>query len=206
MKAPAGTLALSRPYPCREGGPVLRAVERRIFTLRYFRDCMACQFCRDSCCAHGVDIDLANAGRLRALPPDFHAMVGVPASQWFADEIVADPEFPSGRHVRSRVRDGACVFRNRQGRGCLIHRYCLEKGLDYHAFKPLVSTLFPLTFELGVLVASDELVDGSLVCGGEGESCYRGRAGGAGALFRYRPGGRTRRAGGGPACACGQLE
>lgn len=167
-------VALSRAYPCRGGGPVLHAVERRVFRLRYFRDCMGCGFCRDGCCSHGVDIDLDNVARLKAMPEDFHALVGVCASEWFTGEIVADAEFPSGRHVRTRVRDGGCVFLNRPGRGCKIHAYCLERGLDYHTLKPMVSTLFPLTFEQGILAASGELVDGTLVCSGDGASCYRG--------------------------------
>ncbi len=170
-------IALSAAYPCRDGGPVLHAVDPRIFALRYFRDCMGCGFCRDSCCSFGVDIDLDNAARLAAMPPDFHAFIGVPASEWFTQEIVADPEFPSGRHVRTQVRDGACVFLNRAGRGCKIHAWCLDKGLDYHALKPMVSTLFPLTFERGVLAASDEIIDGTLVCGGEGPTAYRGARG-----------------------------
>ena len=37
-----------------------------------------------------------------------------------------------------------------------------------------MSTLFPLTFEYGVLAASNEIVDGSLVCSGEGHTAYRG--------------------------------
>ena len=35
----------------------------------------------------------------------------------------------------------------------MIHRFCLEEGLDYHTLKPMVSILFPLTFEHGVLDA-----------------------------------------------------
>jgi hypothetical protein len=167
-------LPLAGAYLCRGGGPVLTAVERRIFSLRYFRDCMGCGFCRDACCDHGVDIDFDNAARLKALPQDFHATIGVPASQWFTDRIVDDAEFPSGRHVRTQVKDGACVFRDRAGRGCLIHAWCLRQGRDYHGLKPLVSVLFPLTFEHGVLAAAAEIADGSLVCGGEGASCYRG--------------------------------
>src|SRR6185437_7872364 len=100
------TIALSRPYPSRDGAPVLTAVERRIFALRYFRDCMACGFCRDGCCNHGVDIDLDNAARLTALPPEFHTRVGVPSAEWFTDDVMTDAEFPSGRHLRTRVRDG----------------------------------------------------------------------------------------------------
>ena len=107
------------------GGPVLRAVDTAIFSLRYFTHCMACGFCRDSCCRHGVDVDLENAARLRALPQDFEARVGVPQSEWFTDEIVEDAEFPGGRHVRTRVRDGACVFLNRQARGCKVHAYAV---------------------------------------------------------------------------------
>lgn len=156
------------------GGPVLSRADPAIFRLRYFTRCMACRFCQDACCDHGVDVDLGNAARLKALPQDFHALVGVPAESWFTGEVVPDPEFPEGAHVRTTVRQGACIFRNRQGRGCLIHAYCLDKGLDYHRFKPMVSTLFPLTFEEGALTAASEAKDGSLVCGGEGPSLYQG--------------------------------
>ena len=170
-------IALSRAFVCRGGAPVLHAVERRIFRLGYFRDCMKCGFCRDACCTHGVDIDLDNAARLKAMPEEFKTYVGVPDSEWFTQEAVVDSEFPSGAHVRTKVKQGACIFLNRPGRGCKIHAYCLERGLDYHLFKPLVSTLFPLTFEKGVLAASAEIADGSLVCAGEGATCYRGARG-----------------------------
>ncbi len=168
------TLPLSRAYPCRGGGPVLRAVERRIFSLHYFQPCLACGFCRDACCDWGVDIDLLNVARLKALPEDFRMLVAVPQEQWFTDDVRRDAEFPGGAHVRTAVIGGRCVFRNHAGRGCLIHSYALEKGLDYHELKPLVSTLFPVSFEHGVLVAATELADGSLVCAGDGPSLYQG--------------------------------
>jgi hypothetical protein len=165
---------LAAEYPCRMGGPVLRAVDMRIFDLRYYSDCMDCGFCHDTCCRYGVDVDLENVRRLKAAPARFKALVGVPENEWFTPDVSLDAEFPSGRHVRTQVRDGACVFRNRSGRGCLIHGFCLSEGLDYHDLKPLVSVLFPLTFEQGVLVPSDEVQDGSLVCSGSGPSCYEG--------------------------------
>ncbi len=65
-------VVLDGEYPCAMGGPVLTAVDPRIFRLRYFTHCMGCGFCHDACCDHGVDIDLGNAERLRALPRDFH--------------------------------------------------------------------------------------------------------------------------------------
>ena len=156
------------------GGPILSAVDPAIFRLRYFTHCMVCGFCRDACCEHGVDIDLGNVERLKALPRDFHDRIDAPVEGWFTDAAIDDSEFPSGAHVRTQVRNGACVFRNRGTRGCAIHAYCLEKGLDYHRFKPMVSVLFPVTFEAGVLTASGEAADGSLICGGSGPSLYDG--------------------------------
>ena len=74
-------IALSRAYPSVMGGPVLSAVDPAIFTLRYFTHCLACGFCGDACCDHGVDIDLGNAARLKALPQDFHDRIGAPAAR-----------------------------------------------------------------------------------------------------------------------------
>ena len=167
-------IALSRSYSCVMGGPVLKAVDSAIFTLRYFTHCLECGFCRDACCEHGVDIDLGNVVRLKALPQDFHDRIGTPVHDWFSGEAVADHEFPGGAHLRTSVKDGACIFRNPAGRGCAIHAYCLDHKLDYHDYKPMVSVMFPVTFEQGVLTASGEAADGSLVCAGQGPSLYEG--------------------------------
>jgi hypothetical protein len=176
-------IALSRSYRCVMGGPVLNAVDPTLFILRYFTHCLACGFCGDACCDHGVDIDLGNVARLKALPQDFHDRVGAPPGEWFTTEAVTDHEFPGGAHLRTSVRNGGCIFRNAGGRGCAIHAYCLEQGLDYHDYKPMVSVLFPVTFEQGVLTPSGEARDGSLICTGQGPSLYDGARGELGYYF-----------------------
>lgn len=170
-------IALTRSYVSVMGDPVINAVNPAIFILRYFTRCLECGFCRDACCDHGVDIDLGNAARLKALPKDFHDRIAVPESEWFEAGTKEDEEFPGGMHTRTAVRNGACVFRNAGGRGCAIHAYCAERGLDYHRFKPMVSVLFPVTFERGILTASDEALGGRLVCAGQGPSLYDGAKG-----------------------------
>lgn len=167
-------IALSRGYACGLGAPVIDRVDERIFSLRYFAACLECGFCRDQCCSYGVDIDVANIAALAALGPEFEAFIGAPTGEWFAPERFADAEFPSGAYGRTQTRDGKCVFADRSGRGCRIHAWCLAKGLDYRRFKPLVSMLFPVTFEHGALVPSPETLDGTLACGGEGPSLYHG--------------------------------
>jgi hypothetical protein len=78
---------------------------------------------------------------------------------------------------------GRCVFSDRRSRGCRIHGYCIAAGIDYHELKPMVSTLFPITFDAGLLHPSAEAVDGELACLGGGSSLYDGLKGELGYYF-----------------------
>jgi len=167
-------IALGKSYPSIFARPVIKSVDSRIFSFRYFRDCMSCTFCKDQCCEHGVDIDAGNAEHVLGLGEAFEAYVGRPMAFWFTEEEGADSEFPSGRRRRTAVADGYCVFHDRIRRGCKIHAWSLAHGLDHRRLKPLVSLLFPVTFEAGVLMPSNEILDGTLICSGEGESLYAG--------------------------------
>ena len=165
-------LPLSRPYVARDGAPVLTRVDASVFTHRYFGACLACGFCRDACCDHGVDADAAVVTRVLAQAEAIEARVGVARDRWFTGPLTPDPELPGGAGTRTQVADGGCVFRSRTSRGCLLHAYAMETEQDYHLLKPMVSTLFPLTFSDGLLCLSSELDDGTLVCGGTGPSAY----------------------------------
>lgn len=163
---------LSRQYPANGGAPVITAVDPGIFTRRYFARCMACGFCADSCCAHGVDVDGRVESALLAEATAIERHTGVRATDWFRGPATNDDEAPGGTLRRTAVRDGYCVFHAPGGRGCMLHSYALATGRDYHALKPMVSTLFPVTFAGGALVVSDELENGSLICSGDGPTAY----------------------------------
>ncbi|MFN7130905.1 MAG: hypothetical protein ACK4N5_02410 [Myxococcales bacterium] len=150
----------------------VRQVDTAVFTLRYFARCMACTFCHDACCAHGVDLDVAERDRILAEAASLQPLVGFDAARWFESDEWPDAEYPSGRYTRTAVVDGACVFLNRAGRGCLLHLWALKHGRDYHALKPMFSALFPLTFDQGVLQPADDVTE-DLVCAGKGETLYR---------------------------------
>jgi hypothetical protein len=104
--------------------------------------------------------------------PAIERHTGVAVSDWFRGPAFADEDAPGGTLRRTAVRDGYCVFHAPGGRGCMLHSYALATGRDYHALKPMVSTLFPVTFGGGALVVSDELEDGSLVCAATGPTAY----------------------------------
>lgn len=165
---------LPRAFPSRDGVPVITRVDTRIFTRHYFTHCLQCGFCHDWCCTHGVDVELPRADAILAHAEALEAYTEIERERWFEEEIEHDVDFPGGAARRTRVEDGACVFLRRTGRGCLIHAFCLERGLDYHALKSIVDCLFPVTFAGDLLCAADEVIDGDLVCMDQGPSLFRG--------------------------------
>ncbi|HEY2027002.1 MAG TPA: hypothetical protein VGG78_08330 [Gemmatimonadaceae bacterium] len=150
----------------------MHAVDPEIFRRRYFGHCLRCTFCGDACCDHGVDVAAVERDRILARADEIEPMVGVPPEHWFEPDVEPDVDFPGGRVTRTSVVDGACVFLQRNGRGCALHAFALSRGIDYHEVKPMISALFPLTFDGAALRCSDELSDGSLVCAGSGPTVY----------------------------------
>ena|SRR5688572_13818609 len=168
-------IPLSQSYPSRYGSPVIDRVDTRVFEYRYFAHCMACNFCKDWCCWHGADVDAENGERIAASASDLEQFTQTSREEWFDDsETCEDDEAPGKIWLRTSVKNGACVFLNPNGRGCMLHSFSLQRNMDYHDLKPLVCAIFPLTFEEGLLIHADEVEDEELVCAGEGPSLYHG--------------------------------
>ena len=181
-------LPLSRAYTCRFGAPVLDRVDPRIFSLTYFAKCMDCTFCQDACCQYGADIEVPRIAALEKYQAELEAYLGVPRAEWFRDDpddvgIRPEGEYPGGAYTRTAVVDlpagrsthseWACVFLDPAGRGCRIHRFALERGIDVHEIKPLVCLLFPLSFEYAVLKPAYEFDVDDLICEGPGPNLYQ---------------------------------
>lgn len=172
---------LSRRYQTRYGKPEIKEVAADIFTNRYFMHCMSCTFCHDLCCSAetvSVDVDRENVERILSHGAALELQTGIARSKWFTPEVISSEDFPSGAFQQAKVssNDGRCVFYNRSNRGCGLHAYSLEMGVDYHQLKPLYCWLFPLEINDGLLQSTEnpKVVDGSLLCLGEGPSFYRG--------------------------------
>lgn len=163
---------LSRAYTARGGAPVIDAIDTGIFHHRYFSACLSCTFCGHSCCHWGVDVDAENVERIMARADEIEAHLGIGRERWFTGEWEEIPDYPGGRSTRTRVENGACVFQNRATGACRLHGYALDKGFDYHEIKPLISSLFPLSFGDGVLCLSEEILEGSLACMSTGPAIY----------------------------------
>lgn len=163
---------LSRSYTSIEGTPTVDSVDLHIFRMRYFSACLSCTYCGHSCCNWGVDIDAPNVERIRARKDELEAYLGTRFDDWFTWAWEDTPDYPGGKATRTKVVNGSCTFQNRETGACKLHSFALEKGFDYHEVKPLISSLFPITFGDGLLCLGEELYEGSLICMGAGPSCY----------------------------------
>jgi Fe-S-cluster containining protein len=183
------TIILSRAYAAREGAPIIDRVDPGIFTTLYFRHCMDCTTCGDSCCQYGADIEINRIHAIEAIADDLEADLGVPRDWWFRTEpedvgILADADYPGGHYTRTGIQElpagrgiysgDACVFLDPAGRGCRLHRFALARGIDVHTIKPMVCIVFPIYFTQGMLHPAIEFEHQDLVCAGTGESIYRG--------------------------------
>ncbi len=157
IKSPTGDIRIS-------------SVEEEIFRERCFPDCLKFEACHDVCCSWGCDVTRDEAEKLLAIKEELEPLVKVPAERWFRQKWTKDADFPSGEFVRSRVRDGKCVFYAREQRGCMIHRYAVMKGIDPHQIKPMVCFLFPVTWEHGRLMVAKFLSE--LPCAAQGVTVF----------------------------------
>lgn len=166
--------ALSRPFATRAEDLLVTHVDPRIFQRRYFTHCLDCNFCHDSCCQFGCDVDLHNIERLQGEHvAGLEAFLGLPRGEWLHEEVLYDTELRSGAYRRTRVANGRCILKNPHGRGCGIHAYCYERGIDYHELKPTICWLFPICVDGAALRPSSEILDSSLICVDQGPTLYR---------------------------------
>jgi Fe-S-cluster containining protein len=179
---------LSRPYASRYGLPVIDAFDPRIFDFTYYHHCMECRFCQDSCCQYGADVEAIRIPKVMEHAAELEQYLGVPRSDWFRDSpddlgMIPDSDYPGEAYTRTQVVDlppgrsphnqEACVFLDPSDRGCRLHRFALERGLDVHDVKPMVCLLFPITFNERMISPALEFFHEDLVCLGAGPTVYQ---------------------------------
>lgn len=170
-------IKLKKSYPSIHGLPVIHSVDTDIFDLTYFMKCMECTFCKDQCCEWGADIDMQNVNRIMKHEKELEEFTGIKSSNWFdRSELKWDHEYPGGEYIRTTYdpEKDYCVFLNHKSRGCMLHSFALEKGIDYHEVKPFFCSMFPVTYFEGVLLTPEEIDEKLTACLGDGPSLYRG--------------------------------
>lgn len=150
-------------------------VDEDIFSRKYFAHCLDCRFCEDMCCSYGCQVDAREKAGILVFARKLEADLRLPSLEWFEAETITDPDYPSGKAVRTRVYSGKCVFYDHALRGCTPHKFAQEKGLDRHLLKPMVCSLFPIGWEQCRLFVSSFLDE--LPCKDRGISAFEAQKG-----------------------------
>lgn len=164
--------------------PRFHWVQRNIFTLRVVADCMthSCKLVQhdnreklDACCQYGVDVDISERDGILAHREQIASLLtpDAAASEWFTREETRDPDFPTGRHVRTNRHGEGCVFLSHDGRGCAVHRAAIEGNWDMSGVKPHVCRLFPVSYDSNSIVLSDDYPDYSCAYDPDAPTVYR---------------------------------
>lgn len=168
-------IKLKNSYPSIHGLPIIHSVDTEIFLKTYYMHCVQCTFCNDQCCSYGADIDMLNVKRIINHKEGLEKFMGIKSEKWFYPKKRKwDHEYPGNEYTRTTKRKNYCIFHNVHGRGCVLHSYALENGIDFHELKPFFCSVFPVTFFEGVLVIPDEIDEKTLACLGEGPNLYQG--------------------------------
>ena len=95
-----------------------------------------------------MDADLHHVERIEQYADQIESYTGIPRKRWLTKRVEADAEQPGGGALRTRVRRGACVFLRRNWRGCLIHAFALDHGIDYREIKywPQLEQFTPVVY------------------------------------------------------------
>jgi Fe-S-cluster containining protein len=166
-------LQMSKSYKSINGLPIISKIDTGIFTNKYLINCMNSD-CNDKCCSYGVDVSGYEIKQIMNYKELLEDYLRISSDDWFSDIIFKDNEYPSGYYRRTKTINGRCVFLNIKGKGCRLHSFAIENGIDYHKIKPMISCLFPITFDNGVLQPSHEIYDKELYCMNAGLPLYDG--------------------------------
>jgi Fe-S-cluster containining protein len=153
-----------------------RRVDRNLFVRRVVADCLrhSCVMVAEegralhparplleACCQYGADTDLGERDAILARRGQIAPLLDEAArdAPWFTTQVEEDPDYPSGRHVRTATFGGGCIFLAHDKRGCAIHRAAFEQGWDFHGVKPNICRLFPLSYDGDIICISDDYED-----------------------------------------------
>lgn len=167
-------IKLKQSYSSIYGVPIISKVDSYIFKIKSCANCFKSN-CGDWCCSWGVYLDLPNVERIKkALKEN---ILNFPQKQWFNKSTFRDEDYVNGKCTTTKIKiknkKRGCIFLDRNNHGCLIHKFCLTKKMDYHKLKPIFCCLFPVVTSKKTLIPEKKVMDKPVVCFGKGKTLYR---------------------------------
>jgi Fe-S-cluster containining protein len=164
-------IKLNHEYPSRYKVPIIKYVDDTIFTQHSFcsLNCMKDK-CKDLCCYRGEDISESEIAKIIKYKKQLQPLLTIPLEQCFGLAFTNDEDYPSGSYTRTKVINNKCVFL--KDKGCILHTIAISNGVDFHGIKPISGSLFPVSFNYGLLQPSHEITWNLDDCHTYGKTLY----------------------------------
>jgi hypothetical protein len=111
--------------------------------------------CDDACCRYGCDVDKEAYELIVRYGDAIRKEVGKSIAECFEESWSGDGEFLGGDSIESRVYNGFCAFHEKAGKGCVLYRLVVERGLPRRII-PSICRLYPLSWGRGCLFMDDD--------------------------------------------------
>jgi len=130
---------------------VIKKIKKECFQHKGFdnRGCMGTN-CGDSCCRWGADFDEESMQLVYKNRLIIEKLIKRKLDLCFLKRKLGDSEFLGGNALRSRIRNGFCVFHNQSGKGCVLFALAYNGQIPQRAI-PSICRLYPLTWNFGHL-------------------------------------------------------
>ena len=112
--------------------------------------------CKGICCAHGADVDKETYDLIVQHKKLIEPVIQEKVENCFDDKWFSDSEYLGKDAVRSKVRNGKCIFTIPQESGCILFRLAFEQNLP-HRLIPSICRLYPITWNYGRLEVYEEI-------------------------------------------------
>jgi hypothetical protein len=119
--------------------------------------------CKDLCCTRGEDVSLNEYLRIIQHHRELEPLLNIPIKQCFSNHFIEDNDFGGGSYTHTVVVNDMCTF-HQVLRGCILHTFKI---------KPMVGSLFPITFNYGLLLPSYEILYNLDDCRENGLTLYQ---------------------------------
>jgi hypothetical protein len=121
--------------------------------------------CGDVCYIRGEDVSKREYQLIVEHRKEIESLLDMPLDNLLPYRFVSDDDFSEGGYTHTMVIDDMCSFHIKTGRGCVLHTFKI---------KPMVGSLFPMTFNCGLLSPSKEIFYNLDDCHNYGKTLYEG--------------------------------
>ena len=135
---------------------VINEIHKEVLTKKGFdhRGCYGSP-CKSACCRYGCEVDKESYNLIFKNKKLIEGRLGINLDDFFEKEWSNDKEYLGNNSVDTKTRNGYCVFKLNEAKGCILFELAFNKQVSKRII-PSICRLYPLTWGGGELMVTDD--------------------------------------------------